>query len=69
MITDISVNPNNVDDSQILNERIDQIKEKNPELSELHKDGDYGSEENDNKFEELEITQITTAVRGRESEI
>jgi hypothetical protein len=42
LITDISVNPNNVDDSQILNERIDQIKEKNPELSELHTDGGYG---------------------------
>jgi len=69
LITDISVNPNNVDDSQILNERIDQIKEKNPDLSELHTDGGYGSEENDKKFEELEINQITTAVRGRESEI
>ena len=69
LITDISVNPNNVDDSQILNERIDQIKERNPDLSELHTDGGYGSEENDKKFEELEINQITTAVRGRESEI
>jgi hypothetical protein len=30
----------------------------------LHTDGGYGSEENDKKFEELQITQITTAVRG-----
>lgn len=68
LITDISVNPNNVDDSQILNERADKIKEKTPELNEMHTDGGYGSEDNDKKFEELEINQITTAVRGRESE-
>jgi len=69
LITDISVNPNNVDDSQILNQRVDKIKEKTPELNEMHTDGGYGSEDNDKKFEELKINQITTAVRGRESEI
>lgn len=69
LITDISVNPNNVDDSQILNKRIDELKEKTPELNEIHTDGGYGSRDNDRKFEELEINQITTAVRGRESEI
>ncbi len=69
LITDISVNPNNVDDSQILNKRIDELKEKTPELNEIHTDGGYGSQDNDKKFEELEINQITTAVRGRESEI
>ena len=69
LITDISVNPNNIDDSQILNDRADQLKEKTPELKELHTDGGYGSEDNDKKFEELGITHITTAVRGRESEI
>lgn len=69
LITDISVNHNNVDDSQILSERVDKIKEKTPELNELHTDGGYGSEDNDKKFEVLEINQITTAVRGRESEI
>jgi hypothetical protein len=69
LITDISVNPNNVDDSQILNERADKMKEKTPELNEMHTDGGYGSKDNDKKFEEMEINQITTAVRGRESEI
>jgi hypothetical protein len=68
-ITDISVNPNNLDDSQILNERVDKMKEKTPELNEMHTDGGYGSEDNDKKFEELKINQITTAVRGRESEV
>jgi hypothetical protein len=69
LLTDIAVNPNNVDDSVILNERIDTLKEKTPELNELHTDGGYGSEDNDKKLEASEITQITTAVRGRESEI
>jgi len=69
LLTDIAVNPNNVDDSVILNDRIDVIKDKTPELKELHTDGGYGSEDNDKKLEESEIMQITTAVRGRESEI
>jgi len=69
LLTDIAVNPNNVDDSTILNERIDSIKEKTPELKELHTDGGYGSEDNDKKLEKSEVMQITTAVRGRESEI
>ena len=53
LITDISVTPNNVDDSQILNKRIDKLKEKTPELNEIHTDGGYGSRDNDRKFEEL----------------
>jgi hypothetical protein len=69
LITDISLTANNVDDSQILNGRLDKIKEKTPELNEMHTDGGYGSEDNDKKFEKLEIDHITTAVRGRESEI
>ena len=69
LITDIAVNPNNIDDTQILYNRIDTIIEKTPELNEIHTDGGYGSEDNDKKFETLKVTQITTAVRGRESEI
>lgn len=69
LITDISVNPNNIDDTHILNERVDNLKEKTPELNEMHTDGGYGSQDNDKKFEELGIKHITTAVRGRESEI
>jgi hypothetical protein len=69
LITDIAVNPNNIDDTQILHERIDKIKDKTPELNEIHTDGGYGSEDNDKKLEDLGVTQITTAVRGRESEV
>lgn len=69
LLTDIAVTANNRDDSTILNDRLDAIQEKTPELNELHTDGAYGSEENDIKMSEMEINQITTAVRGRESEI
>ena len=69
LIDDIAINPNNVDDSIILNNRIEIIAQKTPDLDELHNYGAYGSEDNDIKLEKLEITQITTAVRGRESEI
>ena len=69
LINDIVVNPNNIDDTKILHERLDKIKEKTPDLEEMHTDGGYGSEANDEKFDELEITQIATAVRGRERNV
>ena len=47
LLTDVTVESNNVDDSKILNKRIDGIKEKTPDLEELHTDGGYGSEDND----------------------
>lgn len=64
LITDVSVNPNNKDDSKILNERIDRLKEKTPELDELHSDGAYGSSDNDHKFEEHNITPVQSDLRG-----
>jgi len=69
LLTDIAVTANNVDDSKILNDRLDIIQEKTPELNELHTDGGYGSEDNDKKLDNMGINQITTAVKGRESEI
>jgi hypothetical protein len=67
LITDISVHKNNKDDSKELTERIDVIKEKTPDLTELHFDGAYGSEDNDVKFEKHDITPIQTAIRGKQS--
>lgn len=65
LITDVSIAKNNVDDSTILNERLDIIKEKTPELAELHTDGGYGSQGNDQKIKEMGITQVQTAIKGR----
>jgi len=69
LITDVSVTANNIDDSKILNERIDTVKEKTPDLNELHTDGGYGSCSNDIKLTSLTITHIQTAVRGREAAV
>jgi hypothetical protein len=69
LITDVAVCSNDTDDSEILNERIEPVKEKTPDLNELHTDGGYGSEDNDKKMEQLEITHVQTAVRGRKAKV
>jgi len=65
LITDVATNPVNKDDSKVLHERLDKLKEKTPELEELHFDGAYGSLENDKKFEQHDITPVETGVRGK----
>jgi hypothetical protein len=69
LLTDVAVCSNDTDDSRILNERIEHIKEKTPDLNEIHTDGAYGSEDNDKKMEGLKITHVQTAVRGRKAEV
>ena len=69
LITDVCVNPNNKDDSKILNERIDRLKEKTPDLDELHMDGAFGSSGNDQKFEDHEITPVQSDMRGPEAAV
>lgn len=69
LITDVSVHKSNIDDSVILNERLDKINKNTPEIKEIHTDGGYSSKENDEKLEELGIMQIQTAVRGREGKV
>ena len=69
LISDVTVRSNNTDDSEILNDRLETIVEKTPDLEELHTDGAYGSEENDKKMEELEITHVQTAVRGKKANV
>ena len=63
-ITDVSTNALNKDDSRVLNERLERIKEKTPDLKELHFDGAYRSSGTDKKFEQHKITPVQTAVRG-----
>ena len=69
LITDVAVNPNNTDDGVALNQRLDRLKEKTPDLNEMHTDGAYGSRDNDDKCAELKITPIQTAVRGRQTDV
>ncbi|QQS28613.1 MAG: transposase [Sphingobacteriales bacterium] len=64
LITDVHTATNNTDDTQLLHERLDSIKEKTPDLEQLHHDGGFGSEDNDIKLNELGITPIQTAIKG-----
>ena len=65
LVTDLSVGPNNLDDAAILEDRLEKMLDKTPQLKEYHSDGGYGSPSLDRRMEEENITQITTAVRGR----
>ena len=69
LITDVTVAANNTDDSKLLNERLDKIKSKTPDLNELHTDGAYGSADNDLKMEVNRINHVQTAVRGPQAQI
>ena len=69
LITDISVNPNNIDDAQVLNQRLDKMKAKTPDLNELHADGAYGNPDVDEKCDKHDIELIQTAIRGNMSEV
>lgn len=69
LINDVAVNPVNKDDCKVLNDRLENVVEKTPDLNEIHFDGAYGSRENDEKFEEHGITPVQTAVRGKTTEV
>ena len=69
LINDVAISPCNKDDSTIRNERIGPIKKKTPDLQEIHTDGGYGSEAIDQTMEQEKILHVTTAVKGRESQV
>jgi hypothetical protein len=69
LLTDIHVTPNNIDDSQVINGRIDHLKEKTPDLDEHHIDGAYGSADNDKKYEKHNINPIQTGIRGAKAKV
>lgn len=66
LITDVSVHANNTNDNEILHQRLAYMKEKTPDLAELHFDGGYGSEDNDEKMDSLNIVAVQTAIKGVE---
>lgn len=67
LLTDVSVDKNNIDDSKILEQRLRGVKEKTPDLNEFHTDGGYGSTGNDEEMNELDVDHIQTAIRGRKA--
>jgi len=64
LVTKVQVAPNNVDDTQLLDEALPELKERT-ELETLYTDGGYGSPETDNVLRENDVEQIQTAIRGR----
>jgi hypothetical protein len=69
LLTDIHVTPNNIDDSRVINGRIDHLKEKTPDLDEHHIDGAYGSADNDKKYEKHHINPVQSGIRGTRAEV
>jgi hypothetical protein len=69
LIVDVAVASNNIDDSAILNDRLESMHKKTPDLVELHTDGGYGSADNDVVMAQNNILQIQTAIRGRNAEV
>ena len=69
LVADVAVEKNNVDDSTILNERLDVIAAKTPEINELHTDGAYGNERNDKKCQKHGIDHIQTNSKGNDARI
>lgn len=64
LVTALVTATNNTDDSVMLEENLDQMKERTPDLEECHVDGGFGSEGVDIKAEKHNITIIQTAVKG-----
>jgi predicted DCC family thiol-disulfide oxidoreductase YuxK len=64
LVTKVQVAPNNVDDTQLLDEALPELKERT-ELEMLYTDGGYGSPETDDALRENDVEQIQTAIRGR----
>lgn len=64
LITKVQVAPNNIDDTQLLQEALPELVERTA-LETLYTDGGYGSPENDKSLRDNKIEQTQTAVRGR----
>jgi hypothetical protein len=68
LIVDVDVSKNNLDDSEILNNKFSELTEKT-EVREIHVDGAYGSTANDSVCKEHGIKMIQTAIRGRVAKV
>jgi hypothetical protein len=69
LLVDVTVKPNTTDDSVVLNERVETLISKTPELQELHTDGGYASDDNDKALNTAGIVQIQTAVKGHTRDV
>ena len=63
LITDVSTTPNNMHDGTMLAERMDVLKERTPDLEEMHTDGGYGGQALDPKMAEHEVLHVETGTK------
>lgn len=69
LIIDVDVSPNNIDDSKIFSKRLFRMKNRYSDINEVHVDGAYPSNKNDEITSFLGISLIPTGVRGRKATI
>jgi len=67
LITKVQVEPNNVDDDQMLADALPSLKERT-DIKIANVDGGYGGEASDEIAEELGVELIPTAIRGTKSD-
>ena len=64
LINKVQVEPNNVEDADMLQEALPDLKERT-EVKQIYTDGGYGSPDVDEAMREANVEQIQTAIRGR----
>ena len=69
LVTTLAVDKNNVDDSVLLENKLDQLCEQCPGVNEVHLDAGFGSEENDIKAKKEKVKIIQSAVRGKTAKV
>jgi len=65
LLLDLQTCPNNTDDAQMLVEGLPSLKQRT-ELDELHTDGGYNSPQVDQVLRQERVSQVQTAIRGRQ---
>jgi hypothetical protein len=64
LINKVQVEPNNVEDADMLEEALPDLKERT-DVKQIYTDGGYGSPDVDEAMREAGVEQIQTAIRGR----
>ncbi len=64
LINKVQVEPNNVEDTDMLEEALPDLKERT-DVKQIYTDGGYGSPDVDEAMREAGVEQIQTAIRGR----
>ncbi len=64
LINKVQVEPNNVEDADMLEEALPDLKERT-DVKQIYTDGGYGSPDVDEAMRKAKVEQIQTAIRGR----